>query len=240
VLDFGLAKPLAYKSVETGSSTLPTIASGSIAGAIVGTVAYMSPEQARGKDVDARTDIWAFGCVLYQMLTGRLAFDGETVTDTIATIVTAQPDLNALPPAVPAPIRLLLATTLNKNVQQRLQHIGDMRLFLDPNLFPVGGASTQAAGVARTGSRRPWLIAALVAGLLAALIGSAALYTRPLSPSTAPALQLEAALPGYVAAVAVSPNGQRIAYVAEPQRRKARDLDSRCRIGGGAETGGDG
>jgi eukaryotic-like serine/threonine-protein kinase len=220
VLDFGLAKPLALKSIGTGSSTLPTIASGSIAGAIVGTVAYMSPEQARGKDVDARTDIWAFGCVLYQMLTGRLPFDGETVTDTIATIVTAQPDLNALPPAVPAPIRLLLAATLNKNVQQRLQHIGDMRLFLDQNLFPAGAASTQAAGVARNASRGPWLIAALVAGLSAALIVAVALYTRLAPPSTAPALQLEAALPGYVAAVAVSPNGQRIAYVAEPQGEK--------------------
>jgi Tol biopolymer transport system component/tRNA A-37 threonylcarbamoyl transferase component Bud32 len=219
VLDFGLAKPLAYKSVGTGSSTLPTIASGSIAGAIVGTVAYMSPEQARGKDVDARTDIWAFGCVLYEMLTARLAFDGETVTDTIAKIVTAQPDLSALPPAVPVPIRLLLTATLNKNIQQRLQHVGDMRLFLDQNLFPVGAAPTQAGRVAGRASRGPWLIAALVAGLAAALL-AVVLYTRPGPPQVGPALQLEAALPGYVSAVAVSPNGQRIAYVAEPQGEK--------------------
>src|SRR5205085_1789654 len=122
---------LGDRSPQTELSTLPTKVSGSIAGAVVGTVGYMSPEQARGKEVDARTDIWAFGCVLYEVLTGQLAFQGETATDMIARIVTGQPDLALLPPGVPASIRLLLSATLNKNVHQRLQHIGDMRLFLD-------------------------------------------------------------------------------------------------------------
>src|SRR5262245_4467663 len=114
VLDFGLAKALGNRETPTDRSTLPTQMSGSVVGAVVGTPAYMSPEQARGKDVDARTDIWAFGCVLYEMLTAKQAFDGETVTDMLARIVTGQPDFNLLPAATPSSIRLLLETTMNK------------------------------------------------------------------------------------------------------------------------------
>src|SRR5215831_739127 len=143
VLDFGLAKALGAKSQEINVSSLPTFASGSIAGSIVGTIGYMSPEQARGREVDARTDIWAFGCVLYEMLTARLAFEGETSTDVMARIVTGEPDLNLLPKETPQPLRLLLAATLNKNPQQRLQHIGDMRLFLDETFFPSKAAASQ-------------------------------------------------------------------------------------------------
>src|SRR5262249_30222636 len=130
VLDFGLAKAIENRS-EAELSSMPTRMSGSIAGAVVGTVGYMSPEQARGKEGDSRSDIWAFGCVLYEMLTAHLAFEGETATDIVAKIVTGEPNLNLLPRETPAPIRLLLSATLNKNAQQRLQHIGDMRLFLD-------------------------------------------------------------------------------------------------------------
>src|SRR6185503_18623871 len=93
VLDFGLAKVFGNRPAETQLSTLPTNVSMSMPGTVVGTAAYMSPEQARGKEVDARTDIWAFGCILYEMLTARHAFDGETVTDTLARIVTSEPDL---------------------------------------------------------------------------------------------------------------------------------------------------
>src|SRR5947208_9167212 len=116
-------------------SGLPTSAGASVAGLVVGTPGYMSPEQARGREVDARTDIWAFGCVLYEMLTARLAFHGETATDMLAKIVTSEPDLNLLPPDTPSSIRMPLAATLNKNAQKRLQHIGDMRLFLDEKFF---------------------------------------------------------------------------------------------------------
>src|SRR5499427_7300609 len=147
VLDFGLAKVLSSPTEQkTDFSMMPTkVSSGSVAGAIVGTVGYMSPEQARGKEVDARTDIWAFGCVLFEMLTARLAFEAETATDMIAKIVTADPDLNLLPPSTPPSIRLLLSATLNKNVHQRLQHIGDMRLFLDQKFF--GGGVTETVVV---------------------------------------------------------------------------------------------
>src|SRR5262245_52278650 len=98
VLDFGLAKALTTRGPDSQLSTMPTKVSGSVAGMVVGTAAYMSPEQARGKEVDSRTDIWAFGCVLYEMLTGRQAFEGETATDMIARIVSGQHDMNLLPP----------------------------------------------------------------------------------------------------------------------------------------------
>jgi serine/threonine protein kinase len=136
VLDFGLAKALSDRAQDAQVSMMPTKVSGSMAGMVVGTAGYMSPEQARGREVDARTDIWAFGCVLYEMLTAQQAFGGETTTDMIAKIVTAPPDLSLLPPEIPSSVRLLLESTLNKNPQQRLQHIGDMRLFLDQKLFP--------------------------------------------------------------------------------------------------------
>src|SRR5262249_41664465 len=120
ILDFGLAKAVAKGEMDSNPSMMPTRMSGSIAGAIVGTAAYMSPEQARGKEVDARTDIWAFGCVLYEMLTAKQAFEGETVTDMLARIVTGQPDFSLLPAGTPPPIRHLLDVTLTKNVTQRL------------------------------------------------------------------------------------------------------------------------
>jgi Tol biopolymer transport system component/tRNA A-37 threonylcarbamoyl transferase component Bud32 len=216
VLDFGLAKPLAAKSSQSGSSMLPTIASGSTAGAIVGTVAYMSPEQARGKEVDARTDIWAFGCVLYEMLTGRPAFDGETTTDMIAKVVTGQPDLDLLPPGVPQSIRFLLAATLNKNIQQRLQHIGDMRLFLDQRFFRATPAPAPTAAVAQKTRRGTWLMIALFAVTLVAVSVAVALYVRTGSSANAPMMHFEVGLPGYVAGASASPDGQRIAYIGEP------------------------
>jgi Tol biopolymer transport system component/predicted Ser/Thr protein kinase len=211
ILDFGLAKPFAGPAVGSDMSVMPTIATGSVAGGIFGTVAYMSPEQARGKDVDARTDIWAFGCVLYEMLTGRLAFEGETATDTIASIVTAQPDLAALPPDVPAAIRLLLSATLQKSVQQRLQHIGDARLFLDQAFAPPVSSSSAAAAVARPRSRAGMLAVAFAVALVAALATST-FFLRPRQQPAAPVMRFELPLPNFVSAPSVSPDGQHIVY----------------------------
>ena len=98
---------------------------------ILGTAAYMSPEQARGRPIDKRTDIWAFGCVLYEMLTGRVPFDGETVSDTIGKILEREPDWSALPAATPAPIRRLLLRCFAKDPKQRLRDIGDVRIEID-------------------------------------------------------------------------------------------------------------
>jgi Tol biopolymer transport system component/tRNA A-37 threonylcarbamoyl transferase component Bud32 len=212
ILDFGLAKPFAGPAMGSDMSVMPTIASGSMSGGIFGTVAYMSPEQARGKDVDARTDIWAFGCVLYEMLTGQLAFGGETATDTIATIVTGQPDMAALPPDVPASIRLLISATLQKNAQQRLQHVGDARLFLDQAFVsPASSVSSVAAAPARP-RRRAGMLAAAFAGGLAVALAAFALYLRPRPQPAAPAMRFELVLPNFVTAPSLSPDGQHIMY----------------------------
>jgi serine/threonine protein kinase len=134
VLDFGLAKMMAADHTASSSLTMsPTISvQATHAGVILGTAAYMSPEQARGKPVDQRSDIWSFGCVLYEMLTGRRPFDaGETVSDAVAAILTRDPDWNALPTDIPASLRTLLRRCLQKDPDRRLHHIVDARLELD-------------------------------------------------------------------------------------------------------------
>ena len=130
VLDFGLAKAIAGETASRdGRSTptvLPTVTSaGTAAGIILGTAAYMSPEQARGKPVDKRTDIWAFGCVLYECLTGKQLFEGETVSDLIAKILQTEPDWSRLPAATPPHIRTLLTRCLQKDAKERLRDIGE-------------------------------------------------------------------------------------------------------------------
>jgi Tol biopolymer transport system component len=215
VLDFGLAKAMATRSQTTELSAMPTMVSGSVAGMVVGTAPYMSPEQARGKDVDARTDIWAFGCVLFEMLTGKQAFEGETFTDIAARIVSGQPDMDLLPASVPRSVRLLLDSTLTKNQNQRLQHIADMRLFLDQNLFPPVAAAA-ASGNETASNRRKFWIAALAILLIAELLYHVALYVRRPSQTEVP-MRFEIALPVAPGAqFAVSPDGQRLAYVAQP------------------------
>jgi eukaryotic-like serine/threonine-protein kinase len=145
------------------------------------------------------------------MLTGRLAFEGETATDIMARIVTGQPDLNLLPSGTPPSIRALLAATLNKNVQHRLQHIGDMRLFLDENLFP----SVEKTAEAVSGGKKQFaLVAALAVALVMALI-LAVLYFRR-APADTTAMRFGISIPGLVNnAVAISPDGQRIAFIVQ-------------------------
>ena len=157
VLDFGLAKAIEPVAVAGNMTQSPTITTPAMtqAGMILGTAAYMSPEQARGRPVDRRTDIWAFGCVLYEMLTGKRAFQGEDVTDTIAAVVKEQPDLTR----VPVPARRLLESCLEKDPRKRLQAIGDMRLLMEaaPRAVPPsrprhGSAAWVVAGVAALGA----------------------------------------------------------------------------------------
>ena len=134
VLDFGLAKAMEPTGAAASAdvSQLPTITTPAMTqtGIILGTAAYMSPEQARGKPVDKRTDIWAFGCVLYEMLTGQRAFRGEHVTDTLASVLTGEPDWARLPVGLASPIVALLRRCLRKDPAQRLPHIGVARLDL--------------------------------------------------------------------------------------------------------------
>jgi serine/threonine protein kinase len=132
VLDFGLAKALEVGGVNSGMSATVTSA-GSHAGMILGTASYMSPEQARGQTVDRRTDLWAFGCLLYEMLTGAKAFDGPTVTDVLAAVVTGEPDWKKLPESTPPSVRRLLHRCLEKDLRKRLRDAGDAGLLLDEN-----------------------------------------------------------------------------------------------------------
>jgi len=136
VLDFGLAKGTATSAPDTDDlSRSPTLTVGATgAGVVLGTAAYMSPEQARGKAVDKRTDIWSFGCVLYECLTGRRAFEGETVSDMIARILQGEPEWAALPPQTPTKVRDLLQRCLEKDAKKRLRDIGDARIEIEQTL----------------------------------------------------------------------------------------------------------
>ncbi len=182
VLDFGLAKAWAGDSAAgSGSSALsqsPTLArTGTVAGLILGTAAYMSPEQARGKPVDKRADVWSFGVLLWEMLTGRTLFAGDTVTDVIAAVVTREPDLEALPKETPASVRRLIARCLRKDPRMRLPDIGAARLDLQEALSGTAtdGAAPAAARAGGGGlaSRERWVWLALslaLAGILAFLL----------------------------------------------------------------------
>ena len=190
VLDFGLAKatigagaPGSDPSGELTSVDSPTMTSPAMtqAGIILGTAAYMSPEQARGRAVDKRADIWAFGVLLFEMLTGRPLFAGETVSDTIAAVLMREPDFATLPAAVPAQIRALLGRCLERDPKRRLRDIGDAL----HELRPITPASAAVPGTAASGVRAPssspsitvprrrfrWLAAAAGVVLVAALIG---------------------------------------------------------------------
>jgi Tol biopolymer transport system component len=213
VLDFGLAKAAqSGLASEQGFSNSPTLLSGSVGGVILGTAPYMSPEQARGKQVDDRTDIWAVGCVLYEMLTGQQTFTGETTTDVLAKVLEAQPKWETLPAGIPPSIRVLLESTLSKDPKDRLQHIGDARIFLNRS-FAASEKSTSAA-VHDRGRRRGWFVAAVLALVLAVALVPATLYFMR-TPPELPVMRFEMPAPGIVSlGPEISPDGQRIAYVA--------------------------
>ena len=174
VLDFGIAKisdPIDYDA--TAAATMP--ARPTREGTAIGTAPYMSPEQARGLAVDTRCDIWAFGCVLYELLAGRPAFGGETASDTIAAVLTRDPDWTVLPPELPARIRELLRRCLKKDVRSRLQHIGDARIEIDDTLaaVPVDASSGTLAPASPSATRRfaPALLAAVIVAAVALPVG---------------------------------------------------------------------
>ena len=182
VLDFGLAKAIEGDRSRQDPSGSPTISfGGTREGVILGTAAYMSPEQARGKPVDKRTDIWAFGCVMYEMLTGRLAFSGETASDAVAAILSRDPDWLALPAETPESLRRLLRRSLEKDPKRRVHDIADARIELEETLFQSAESarltSTDRSALigtngarARTRVRLAWISATLsVAAIVASL-----------------------------------------------------------------------
>ena len=175
VLDFGLAKAFEPNPASGDPSASPTVTSaGTVAGMLLGTAAYMSPEQARGQPVDKRADIWAFGCVLFEALCARKTFPGSTVSDTIAGILRGEPEWEALPAPTPRRVRDLLARCLEKEARDRLRDIGDARIELARVVQKSATSGVEARADARTTTRAfgaPFLVGALVAGaLLGALL----------------------------------------------------------------------
>ena len=222
LLDFGLAKALEPKGDEGDLQNSPTISvAASRAGMLLGTAAYMSPEQARGKTVDRRADIWAFGCVLFEMLTGASPFAGATTSDTIAAVIRAEPDWSLLPAVVPARIRELLRRCLEKDPRQRLQAIGEARIAIQAVLSNMPENITADRGSA--GDRPRWrTILPWAAAAVAILLASVLAYLRP-SPEARPVMQLSVALPQSMSGIldpnpgspfAISPDGSQIAFAA--------------------------
>jgi serine/threonine-protein kinase len=238
VLDFGLAK-IAGEPGEASRSGIddltnsPTVTRGLTGLAtLLGTAPYMSPEQASGLAVDERTDIWAFGCVLYEMLTGRRAFDGATTMDVIAAILEKEPDWKRLPKATPPAIRRLLERCLVKDQKRRLRDIGDAGLDVDEGLLRRA-ANDETRGQASRVSNMRW-VAALALSVLATGVVVWNLKPRTSPTQVAGSVARVAIVPAVPLAVesegilAVSPDGRRLAYVAgrgESARLYLRDLD---------------
>jgi serine/threonine-protein kinase len=222
LLDFGLAKAWSEEGASAtssaGLSQSPTLArTGTAAGLILGTAAYMAPEQARGKPVDKRADVWAFGVVLFEMLRGRRLFDGDTVTDVLAAVVKDPIDWASVPRATPTSVRRLLARCLERDPRKRLRDIGEARIALD-------GTVAEPVEVARP---LPRSRAALVAGIaLAAAAAAAGWLLR--SPAAPVLRKLDVAAEGLsvdeIHGPAISPDGRRVAYFAGRTIR-VRDLD---------------
>jgi hypothetical protein len=225
VLDFGLAKamdPAGASNVEAMNSPTFTVR-GTQLGMILGTAAYMAPEQARGKAIDRRADIWAFGVVLYEMITGRQAFKGDDISEILATVLKTDPDWRALPPGVPPSIARLLRRCLEKDPRRRLSAIGDARLELDET--EPATAATLSPNAARRGRAIGLPVAAALVGLAILFTFAAAWFwfarSAPGAAAVVGAPRLSIVLPdgdevsaSEIAPVAVSPDGQRIAYVA--------------------------
>lgn len=248
VLDFGLAKALAAEPTDSAPADSPTItADYTRPGVVLGTAPYMSPEQARGRPLDKRTDIWSLGIILYECLTGKRLFHGETATDSMGAIMHKEPDWSLLPPETPPTIQLLLRRCLTKDRKQRLQDIGDARIELeaaidDPTssfltLVPAaldpmrgarpaiwGGALLQTATLLRRATI-PWFASAVFAlGLLIALWAP---WRSPGSPPiTRFSLNLSSAQPlassvlPWHSRVAISPDGGRLVYVGSRGGRR--------------------
>ncbi len=216
VLDFGLAKAYTADSTGSGSPEIshsPTLTrQGTEAGMIMGTAAYMSPEQARGKPVDKRADIWSFGVVLYEMLTGRRLFPGETVSDVLAAVLTMDPELSL----VPQSCRPLIGRCLQRDPRKRLRDVGDLWLLLESEASPGRGAPQP-----RTRPVWPWALGALIGGSVAtwAVIGS-----PERGAATLPVTLVEPPPPGtrFVGVPLLSPDGRRLAMIAMDTAGKTR------------------
>jgi serine/threonine-protein kinase len=247
VLDFGLAKAVEASDAAPGPwMDSPTITTPAMTerGMILGTAAYMSPEQAKGRPVDRRTDVWAFGAVLYEMLTGNRAFLGNDVPDTLAAILSKEPDWQQLPAEASA-LRQLLLRCLKKDRKQRLQAIGDARIQIDEVMTGSFEPATGSHAPSRSMVRRaaPAALAALVASLLT---GALTLWVRPErpAPNPPPVSRFEILPPpeqtlglsDFVRIVDISPNGRYIASASSERDLAVRAIDGLdIRLLGGTE-----
>jgi Tol biopolymer transport system component len=225
VLDFGLAKASEGPASGGSLSMSPTMtAGGTLPGMLLGTAAYMSPEQARGKPVDRRADVWAFGCVLFECLTGSGLYKGDSISDSLGAILHKEPDWSALPTATPPTIRLLLRRCLTKDADKRLHDIADARIELeqaieDPtsSIMGLADAALSPPGKSRTALARPLLLALvpllLAAGLVVGWIVRGAPEELPLRK-----LDLGIAVePGAAPEAAISPDGRNVVFVHRGQ-----------------------
>jgi hypothetical protein len=224
LLDFGLAKAVSGDRPEPDLSMVTT--AGTEAGVVLGTASYMSPEQARGRPVDKRTDIWAFGCVLFEMLSGRRPFAGDTLSDTIAGILTRDPDWNALPADLPPNINVLLRRCLEKNAKRRLRDIGDARIELDDAKSAPAKHITQEQPAAVT---RRTAISALAGAAAGAAVTGMLAVSRYRNDAT-PRSLTRFAIPfpggnvitvGFNKRIAISPDGTYLAINLMPQGNAA-------------------
>jgi len=214
VLDFGLAKAFAADALAGDPGSSPTMTMrATMAGMIMGTAGYMSPEQAKGKPVDRRADIWAFGVVLVEMLTGRMMYQAETISETLAAVLLKEPDLGGLPDTTPPAIHRLIRRCLDKDSTKRLQAIGEARIAIDnAALEEAAPAAVGAPAAARRGA--PWWSLAAVAVLVLAL---GVLLWRTTRPVERPMQRFSAdlgpdAVPGGRTTAAISPDGARIVF----------------------------
>ena len=225
VLDFGLAKALEPAGMTSGDvMSSPTITSPAMTqlGMILGTAAYMSPEQAKGRQADKRSDVWAFGAVLYEMLSGQRAFKGDDVSDTLAAVLRQDIDWNALPASTPAPIRRLMARCLDRDVRRRLRDIGEARIVMDDPAALTGGNPASVPTAALPPSRPIWrraipvVLSILVTGVLAATAAWSFKPSPPLHVTrflfTPPDGQPFTGLARRV--IDISPDGTQIVYAA--------------------------
>jgi len=222
VLDFGLAKAFEKTPIPGDLTQSPTVPAPTLAGVILGTAAYMSPEQARGKAVDKRADIWAFGCVLFEMLTGRRPFEGETVTDTLAAIVKNEPDWRALPPGTPAAVQAVLARCLRKDPAQRLHDVADGRLQMEEALKDPASSAAEVKPARNDRQWVGWIAAVLLLGAALFFVSrssTTSLSSNPVSFQVFPPEKTAFSGASYttvnVPSFALSPDGHALVFSAE-------------------------
>lgn len=242
VLDFGIAKAI-YAGGETAGTEVMTMPATEV-GVIVGTPSYMSPEQACGQPVDHRTDVWAFGCLLYEMLTGQRAFAGRTTTEVLASVLEREPDWSALAPRTPAPLRRLLRRCLEKDVNKRLRDIGDAR-------FELLDMRVGQAPATESRPRRPlsaFILGLAVAGIVAAIVVSGWMLVagspnegaapRPVVRFSIPMPGNAVLSPSFNKQLSISRDGRRIAFVGLERGQRSLHIRHLDRVASEAIEGG--